>query len=185
MCFGYLPLIENHEMPKRKFQNDDIGGRYTRVKLTAGRRNVIASEQGWSCASCHEKLSHSFHVDHIVPLFVGGNNDNDNLQALCANCHCDKSHMEQVAYHEAQQKYGHRGHATVIKKLRKTLHTKVDNNAAEEYVVSSIVGHRVVGSNLEFHVKWRDSDVTWEPYQNVYDCAAFETYVVSHLIARR
>ena len=36
-----------------------------------------------------------FHIDHIVPLACGGNNDITNLQVLCAGCHFDKTRQEQ------------------------------------------------------------------------------------------
>jgi 5-methylcytosine-specific restriction protein A len=30
-------------------------------------------------------------LDHIVPLFKGGTNDEDNLQGLCKKCHAEKT----------------------------------------------------------------------------------------------
>lgn len=30
-------------------------------------------------------------VDHVVPLFKGGTNDESNLQPLCRPCHVDKT----------------------------------------------------------------------------------------------
>ena len=35
------------------------------------------------------------HIDHIVPLAVGGTNDPDNLQVLCKKCHFSKTKGEQ------------------------------------------------------------------------------------------
>lgn len=33
-------------------------------------------------------------VDHVVPLFKGGANSEDNLQPLCRECHVEKSVAE-------------------------------------------------------------------------------------------
>ena len=35
------------------------------------------------------------HIDHIVPLAAGGDNEPDNLQALCKKCHFVKSKEEE------------------------------------------------------------------------------------------
>ena len=34
--------------------------------------------------------------DHRIPLCEGGVNSRSNLQALCANCHCEKSALENI-----------------------------------------------------------------------------------------
>lgn len=34
------------------------------------------------------------HVDHIIPLAKGGDNDLSNLQPLCASCHSSKTVRE-------------------------------------------------------------------------------------------
>jgi 5-methylcytosine-specific restriction enzyme A len=36
-------------------------------------------------------------VDHVVPLFLGGANGEDNLQPLCRACHVEKSIAERRA----------------------------------------------------------------------------------------
>jgi len=33
-------------------------------------------------------------IDHIVPLAIGGNNENDNVQVLCKGCHFEKTQTE-------------------------------------------------------------------------------------------
>ena len=37
----------------------------------------------------------TMHIDHIVPLAAGGDNEPDNLQALCKPCHFTKTKEEQ------------------------------------------------------------------------------------------
>ena len=45
------------------------------------------------CRMCDEKglVTPGAEMDHIVPLFMGGSNDDDNLQMLCVECHRKKS----------------------------------------------------------------------------------------------
>lgn len=42
------------------------------------------------CYWCGEKLSDTYHVDHIVPLSRGGTNWPENLVIACPSCNCSK-----------------------------------------------------------------------------------------------
>ena len=55
--------------------------------ISATTKKVIASNQQWHCNICKNILDASYEVDHIIPLYKGGNNELYNLQALCRNCH--------------------------------------------------------------------------------------------------
>ena len=55
--------------------------------ITATTKKVIAANQQWHCNICKNILDASYEVDHIIPLYKGGNNELHNLQALCRNCH--------------------------------------------------------------------------------------------------
>lgn len=57
-----------------------------RIKFSVVTRNKVCSKQKWLCNYCKNLLSDIFIVDHIVPLFLGGTNDEYNLQALCPSC---------------------------------------------------------------------------------------------------
>ena len=48
------------------------------------------------CVSCQAKgiVTTASQVDHITPLFKGGTNDVENLQALCYPCHKDKTRID-------------------------------------------------------------------------------------------
>ena len=56
-------------------------------KVSESNKKIIASNQQWKCAMCNNLLNYSYEIDHIIPLYKGGINDNYNLQALCRNCH--------------------------------------------------------------------------------------------------
>ena len=62
-----------------------------RTSVTQSIKKLIASNQKWNCNICKNTLDHTYEVDHILPLFKGGSNKSDNLQALCRNCHGKKT----------------------------------------------------------------------------------------------
>ena len=75
-------------------ENNIITKEYTKKQ----KRNVngflskrVASGQDWKCQICNQKLDETYEIDHIIPLFKGGSNDRENLQALCPNCHKKKT----------------------------------------------------------------------------------------------
>ena len=68
----------------------------TKRAVSESKRRFVASRQDWKCNYCKNQLSSFFQVDHIMRLDRGGSNHVDNLQALCANCHAEKTGMENI-----------------------------------------------------------------------------------------
>ena len=60
-------------------------------RVTNLQKKYIGSQQGWRCKICKKQLDYTYEVDHIKSLEDGGNNDINNLQALCRNCHGKKT----------------------------------------------------------------------------------------------
>lgn len=58
------------------------------------RKIIMAQEP--LCRTCTEqgRVTAATHVDHIVPKAEGGTDDPSNLQALCTDCHKDKTAHE-------------------------------------------------------------------------------------------
>jgi hypothetical protein len=69
----------------------------TKRAVSEAKRRFVASRQDWKCNNCKNQLSSFFQVDHIIRLDQGGSNHVDNLQALCANCHAEKTGLENIA----------------------------------------------------------------------------------------
>ena len=87
----------------RKIDNQDIVIKSISTNKKKYKRNVseskkkyVASNQQWKCTKCQIILDATYEVDHIVPLYKGGNNDVHNLEALCRNCHGKKTLLDRI-----------------------------------------------------------------------------------------
>jgi 5-methylcytosine-specific restriction endonuclease McrA len=72
--------------------------------LTSAQKKVVAASFGWKCAACGELLPASFHVDHVVPLWDGGDDTLDNCQPLCPDHHADKTQREAIERAERKRR---------------------------------------------------------------------------------
>lgn len=63
---------------------------------------AIFDKQRGLCASCETKLFKSgkqkYHVDHMLPLALGGSNWPSNLQCLCPDCNLRKSAKDPIKW---------------------------------------------------------------------------------------
>ena len=57
-------------------------------------REYIFAKQQWKCNICSILLTYTYETDHIIPKREGGTDVKSNLQALCPNCHAEKSIAE-------------------------------------------------------------------------------------------
>ena len=65
-----------------------------RHKFTKAERDAI-HETNKTCNMCNGKVSKGkFHLDHIVALANGGDNELTNIQVLCIPCHLQKTKNE-------------------------------------------------------------------------------------------
>jgi 5-methylcytosine-specific restriction endonuclease McrA len=46
--------------------------------------------QNGLCACCRKPLGDNFHLDHIMPMALGGSNTDDNIQLLRSRCNQQK-----------------------------------------------------------------------------------------------
>ena len=68
------------------------------VKRSVGetKKKYIAAQQNWKCGKCGCMLPAWFEVDHKLRLEYGGSNHISNLEALCRNCHGEKTAKEKL-----------------------------------------------------------------------------------------
>ena len=55
---------------------------------------IVGFRQKWKCKFCKDMLKSTFQIDHKLALKDGGTNNIDNLQALCCECHAEKTQRE-------------------------------------------------------------------------------------------
>lgn len=82
-------------------------------KLSAGRHTVeeikrILAAQAYCCANCEESISAGDrHLDHWMPLYLGGSNTAENLQWLCVACNLGKGRTDPIEWLRRIRKASH------------------------------------------------------------------------------
>lgn len=87
-----------------------------RAVSKATRQAVIAKQDGICKRSYCE--APAVDVDHILPLWSGGTNANDNLEALCVDCHKQKTAAEAKARGKVKRLAGETGANRVRKPIQ-------------------------------------------------------------------
>lgn len=59
--------------------------------ITKGLAERLLVLQKGQCVCCGLSLKDGYHLDHIIPLFLGGSNTDDNMQLLRPSCNQQKS----------------------------------------------------------------------------------------------
>jgi 5-methylcytosine-specific restriction endonuclease McrA len=81
--------------------------RRTRKKLAGGklsmgiRRRLYALQKGL-CPCCSQPLEANCHLDHIIPLTLGGTNTDQNVQLLRAECNQKKYNKHPIDYMQSK-----------------------------------------------------------------------------------
>jgi len=67
-------------------------------KLSKGLAARLFVLQKGICPCCFEPLGEDYHLDHIVPLSLGGSNTDDNIQLMRARCNLRKGNKHPDAW---------------------------------------------------------------------------------------
>jgi 5-methylcytosine-specific restriction endonuclease McrA len=102
-------ILSSNPMNKREVRILQSGGNATenatendanskRVKRSVSetKKKFVAARQNWRCGKCTKHLPAWFEVDHKIRLEHGGSNHVDNLEALCRDCHGEKTAIENL-----------------------------------------------------------------------------------------
>lgn len=88
----------NPEKTKTQRANYKAKRRSAKGKLSSGISEKLYTLQRGKCACCGHELGKDFHIDHIVPLALGGENVDSNVQLLKAECNLRKGAKDPVEY---------------------------------------------------------------------------------------
>jgi hypothetical protein len=67
-------------------------------RLSVGLRRRLFALQKGKCACCGQPLGKDYHMDHIMPIALGGTNEDANIQLLRAECNLKKNRKHPVDY---------------------------------------------------------------------------------------
>ena len=91
-----LPNFHKHQDPHYKEAPSEIPppeGHQDSLRispsLTNSQKEAIYLRDGKKCRNC--KATKNLTVDHIIPLSLGGTNNDSNLQVLCSSCNASKN----------------------------------------------------------------------------------------------
>jgi 5-methylcytosine-specific restriction endonuclease McrA len=92
------PLLRIHEK-RRRDRKRGASGKHTFADI-----QDIGRMQGWQCANplCRIPVRDGYHVDHIVPIALGGSNGRRNIQLLCAPCNQSKHALDPIEWAQTQ-----------------------------------------------------------------------------------
>lgn len=78
--------------------NGNMKNVYNKRNVSETLKKYVAANQKWTCKRCSKMLDGSYEIDHIIPLYKGGNNNYENLMALCRNCHGIKTINDKLSF---------------------------------------------------------------------------------------
>ena len=102
LMLGHQLLQLKQDLKETKKRKDNYASKSAiRKKRTEPERRQIAQRQGWKCANpdggCLLTVELAeYDVDHVVPIWKGGSDEPENLQALCPACHRRKTDRERA-----------------------------------------------------------------------------------------
>jgi len=89
-----IPHLSQNSNPQMKRMLNS--GNTNKRSVSESKKKYVASSQNWKCGNCQKILDASFEIDHKVELQHGGSNHITNLEALCRNCHGQKTLLNRL-----------------------------------------------------------------------------------------
>jgi 5-methylcytosine-specific restriction endonuclease McrA len=77
-------------------------GRERGAGITSARISELLVSQKNRCVVCRCDLSAGYHVDHVIPLALGGAHEDWNIQLLCPTCNTSKGAKHPVAFMQSR-----------------------------------------------------------------------------------
>lgn len=92
----------NKDKVKQSWQNRRARKIASGGELSVGLEKRLFSLQRGKCACCGLELGSNYHLDHIMPLALGGSNTDDNIQLLRQRCNNQKHTKHPVDFMQSR-----------------------------------------------------------------------------------
>jgi 5-methylcytosine-specific restriction endonuclease McrA len=90
-------IVRNHRLKRRALMRGAKG------ELSVGLFDKLYKYQQGKCACCKEDLKKvKPHMDHIMPLALGGSNTDNNIQLLCSTCNHKKHAKHPIEFMQSR-----------------------------------------------------------------------------------
>lgn len=93
---------ENPEAKRIQDQNRRARKRENGGVISRGLSERLFTLQRGKCACCGKPLGDNYHLDHIMPIALGGSNTDDNIQLLRAFCNQSKRAKHPIDYMQSK-----------------------------------------------------------------------------------
>lgn len=93
---------ENPEIMRTLWQNKRALKRANGGRLSHGLAERLFKLQKGKCVCCDEPLGDDYHLDHIMPLALGGPNEDWNIQLLRGRCNLQKKAKHPVDFMQSR-----------------------------------------------------------------------------------
>lgn len=94
---------ENKDKVRVINQNRRARERASQGKLSAGLvERLLILQKGKCACGCRRPLVNNYHLDHIMPLALGGANTDDNIQLLLPECNLHKKAKHPVDFMQSK-----------------------------------------------------------------------------------
>lgn len=93
---------KNPEALRIHSQNRRARKRLAVGKISKDLASKLYKLQGGKCPCCQKPLGKNYHLDHILPLKLGGTHTDDNMQLLRSRCNLQKNATHPVDYMQSK-----------------------------------------------------------------------------------
>lgn len=95
-------VAENLELSRVHNNNRRARKKASGGSISKGLTEKLFLLQKGRCACCGVPLEDDYHIDHIVPLYLGGSNSDENIQLLRSICNLQKGKKHPVDFMQSK-----------------------------------------------------------------------------------
>lgn len=93
---------ENNEKARLIYQNKRAKRRAAGVLSLEITKTLMRLQKGKCACGCKQPLGNDYHIDHIMPIALGGSNTDDNVQLLRSKCNLQKGAKHPINFMQSR-----------------------------------------------------------------------------------